>query len=294
MGSASDTILITGINGFTGWHLENHLVGKGYTVAGTSVTASARYHTCDFTRKKQVAEVVQRILPDYVIHLAGISFTEHDKPDDFYAINLFGTLNLLEALVKAQKKPKRVILASSAAVYGPREGVLDETMCPAPVNHYGMSKLAMEHMAATFRSQLDLVLVRPFNYTGPGQPDHFVIPKIVSAYRSDAAVLSLGNIDVVREFNNVRMALEIYEKLLTAGKNPGVVNLCSGKGYCLLDVIRLMEDITGRKMKIETDPALVRKNEIAKLIGSPARLENCIGPFKKYDLRETLAWMYEV
>ncbi|MCB2184498.1 MAG: NAD-dependent epimerase/dehydratase family protein [Desulfobulbaceae bacterium] len=294
MDSVSNTVLITGAGGFTGRHLADHLTVLGYCVIGTTVGKdSGDFIHMDLSDPDEVMQVIDQTAPDYVIHLAGISFTEHGQAEDFYRINLLGTLNLLNVLVKTKKRPHRVVLASSAAVYGPREGVLHEDLCPAPVSHYGTSKLAMEYMSATYRDSLDVINVRPFNYTGPGQPEHFVIPKIVAAYSNDQDEVRLGNIDVVREFNDVRMVTDIYARLLKAEKCQKVINLCSGKGHRLQDVLTSMEEISGRPLKITTDQSFVRKNDIQNLTGSVDRLESCIGTLKRYSLRETLEWMFE-
>ena len=106
--------------------------------------------------------------------LRRVAFVAHGNAEDFYRVNVLGTLNLLQALAKLDRAPERVIIASSANVYGtPDVGMLDESLCPAPVNHYACSKLAMEHMVRPWFSRFPILITRPFNYTGPGQSEAF-------------------------------------------------------------------------------------------------------------------------
>jgi nucleoside-diphosphate-sugar epimerase len=111
-----------------------------------------------------------------------------------YDINFFGTLNILDALVELGQRPAKIVLASSANVYGnPPVEVIDESVCPMPVNHYAISKLAMEFMARTYFDRLNILITRPFNYTGVGQGDNFLIPKIVRHYQEGKTEIELGN-----------------------------------------------------------------------------------------------------
>ena len=213
---------------------------------------------------------------------------------EFYRVNVIGTLNLLEALAETGRLFHRVILASSANVYGrSAQEVNPETICPAPVNHYGCSKLAMEHLAMGFRDRLPLMAVRPFNYTGRGQDANFLVPKIVEHFRKRKDSIELGNIDVRREFNDVRMVCEVYGRLLQADGTSPIVNLCSGLSHRLTDVLELMQEIAGYDIDVQVNPAFVRANELPDLRGDPARLIECIGPLSQYSLRDTLQWMYE-
>ena len=125
----------------------------------------------------------RRIAPDVVVHLAALAFVAEDNPEDFYRVNVLGTVNLLEALAD-DLHPVRILIASSANVYGNTSGGAKRRLsCPAPVNHYAASKLAMEHMVRTWFDRLPIVMTRPFNYTGPGQDERFVVPKIVAHYK---------------------------------------------------------------------------------------------------------------
>lgn len=290
-------IFITGIDGFTGYHLKQLLELSGFEVFGTafSFVNTENIFTCDITQKLQLLAALESCKPDYVIHLAGLSFVGHPVTEDFYRINVIGTQNLLDALLESSLKLKKVILASSATVYG-NQGVdiLDESLCPQPANHYGISKLSMEHMARTYFEKLPLIITRPFNYIGAGQTPAFVIPKIVAHFQQKANTLELGNLQIEREFNDVLYTCEIYKRLLNCDQSGEIVNLCSGRGISLLRVIELMEEISGHHLDVKVNPAFVRKNELHKLIGSVKKLHGFIGDVPQENLKNTLFKMYSV
>src|SRR6266540_6801643 len=200
-------VLITGIDGFTGVYLEDLLQKAGYDVYGLVYPTSRKekHRSCNIADKDDVTAALNTIKPDYIIHLAGISFVQHSDSRQIYDINLFGTLNILKASLDIGFKPKKILLASSANVYGnPSTGMIDESVCPAPVNHYAISKLAMEFKARTYFDRLNILITRPFNYTGVGQETHFLIPKIVKHFKERKEAIELGNLDVVRDFSDVR------------------------------------------------------------------------------------------
>ena len=152
----------------------------------------------------------------------------------------------------------------------------------------------MEHMSATFRDVLPIVIVRPFNYTGPGQPGHFLVPKIVTHFRQHASKIKLGNIDVVREFMDVRVVAEIYHRLLECPNAIGqTVNICSGRGIALREVVAMLEEATGRNIEIVVNPQLVRASEIHRLVGCPRKLEGLIGGVPDLPFTTTLRDMLE-
>jgi nucleoside-diphosphate-sugar epimerase len=154
-----------------------------------------------------------------------------------------------------------------------------------------MSKLAMEHMAWTYLDRLPIVITRPFNYTGPGQAPQFLIPKLVSHFARKAEAIELGNLQVEREFNDVRMVCDAYLALLGHGVAGQVYNVCSGQPYTLQHVIETLEQITGHSMTVKVNPAFVRANELHRLCGSPEKLLACMGHAKPYTLAHTLSWM---
>lgn len=277
-------VLITGLEGFTGQHLGSFLNQAGFEVLGLK---------SDLTDRAAVFAEVAAYSPDYVIHLAGISFAAEADAGLIYRVNVIGSINLLDALCQLDKAVQKVVIASSATVYGNVPGsVLSEALCPKPVSHYGCSKLAMENMAQNYMDKLPLVITRPFNYTGIGHAEHFLIPKIVKAYQERRTEIELGNLDVSREFNDVRDVCQIYHDLLLMSQSGETVNVCSGKTIRLMNVISLMNEIAGYEMQVKVNPAFVRANEIKDLSGDVSQLNDLIQPDFKYGIEDTLRWMY--
>lgn len=291
-------ILVTGANGFTGQHLLERLARDGHELHGLvhdgSETALLRAaHVADLRDLPAVQDVISRLQPDSVVHLAAIAFVAHGDAAELYNTNILGTRNLLQALATAARRPDAVLLASSANVYGNRrEGVLDESLPPEPANDYGITKLTCEMLARLYADRLPIITVRPFNYTGRGQGEQFIIPKIIAHAKARAPVIELGNIDVARDFSDVRAVVDSYARLLdTPAAIGGLFNVCSGKARSLGEVIALVEHLSGQHMDVTVNPAFVRADEVKTLCGSRARLESVIGPLAMPSLRDTLAWM---
>lgn len=280
-------ILVTGAEGFTGRLFAERAIAAGHTVIALQ---------SDLTKREAMQEEVLRIAPDGVVHLAAISFVAHAHDEAFYAVNVVGTTNLLHALSQLPVRPFRVLLASSANIYGnAASSPIAESQAPAPVNHYGMSKLAMELMASTYRDRLKIVITRPFNYTGPGQDPGFLIPKLAMHFAARAPVIALGNLDVEREFNDVQMVCDAYLLLLTHGKPNEAYNICSGKPYALRQIIETFVRMTSHTPRIEINPAFVRASEVHRLCGDPGKLHTLLAEhghtLSEPKLEETLARM---
>jgi nucleoside-diphosphate-sugar epimerase len=277
------TALITGLDGFTGGYLKSELTSNGYNVIGLS---------SDLTDFDAVANEISEINPDTVAHLAGIAFVGHGNANAFYEVNLIGTRNLLAALAQHAPDVSSILLASSANIYGNRaEGILNEDTAPDPINDYAVSKFAMEKMAKLWLDRLPLFIVRPFNYTGVGQDEKFLIPKIVTHFREKKPVIELGNLDVWREFGDVRAVADAYRNLLEQCPAGETLNVCTGQTHSLREVVGICEKITGHNIEIKVNPQFVRANEVRELTGDNSRLKTHIGDWHTPSLDETLSWM---
>jgi nucleoside-diphosphate-sugar epimerase len=297
--------LITGIAGFTGHHLTQDLLARGYRVVGLDQQrgepiggasppgdAAVTVYRCDLLDRAALADAVRRIAPEAVVHLAAISFVAHGDAEAIYRINVAGTRNLLEALSALERKPLAVLLASSANIYGNSAlGPIDESAPPNPANDYAVSKLAMEYMARLWMDRLPIAIARPFNYTGVGQAPRFLLPKIVGHFQRGEKVIELGNIDVERDFSDVRFVSRAYCELLRQARVGQVFNICSGNVYSLKDILRMMAEIAGYEIEVRINPAFVREHEVKRLEGCNRRLFAAIGELPVIPLRETLAWM---
>ncbi|HDR9833716.1 GDP-mannose 4,6-dehydratase [Burkholderia multivorans] len=288
--------LVTGLGGFTGKYLAQSLAAAGYRVFGTAhgaELASPDTYQVDLCDRATLAKVVADVQPDVVAHLAAIAFVAHGDAEAIYRTNVIGTRNLLEALAGLDKRPSAVLLASSANIYGNAAvEIIDESVEPNPANDYAVSKLAMEYMARLWRDKLPIVVARPFNYTGVGQSPQFLLPKIVSHFQRGERVIELGNIDVERDFSDVRRVVDAYRRLLQLAPAGGVFNVCSGRAVSLKSVIAMMEQIAGYSIEVRVNPAFVRANEVRRLQGDGSRLLAAVGELEDIPLENTLRWMF--
>lgn len=294
--SLSKKVFITGIDGFTGKHLEVYLNNHGYEVSGTTIDypRQPNHYQCDLRNYNDIQSLITKINPDYIFHLAAISFTAESDRSLIYDTNVIGTENLLQAIQTQKLNPHKIIIASSASVYGNQEASeLIETMCPEPVNHYGLSKLAMEYNVKTYFDTLNILIVRPFNYTGPGQSSHFLIPKLVKHYKQKQTSIELGNLSVAREFNDIRFVLDAYHQLMLSSINAEIINLCTGRTWTLTSIIDILNELFEYEIKIKTNPIFCRANEIPVLKGSIHKLNSIITPDTSYSITDTLRFMYE-
>jgi len=278
-------ILVTGINGFTGHYVKTALQNSGHEVVGL---------VSDLRDYDALALEIKALNPSAVIHLAAIAFVGHGNANAFYEVNLIGSRNLLEALSQHAPEVKSILLASSANIYGNRsEGSIGEDALPDPANDYAVSKYSMELMGKLWSNTLPITFTRPFNYTGVGQSSDFLIPKIIAHFKAKKSIIELGNLDVWREFNDVRFIADSYVKLIEQTSLPSgqAVNICTGKAYSLREVIALCEEISNHKIELHVNPQFVRENEVRVLKGSKKLLEQTINSNTEYDLKQTLKWM---
>ena len=278
-------LLLTGADGFTGRPFRKHAEAAGFEVIPLRA---------DLTDAEAIGQEVLAAQPDYVVHLAGIAFVGHAREEAFYAVNVLGTTNLLDALARLPMPPAMTLLASSANVYGNcAQSPITEKQPAAPVNHYAMSKLAMEYMARTYMDRLNIVITRPFNYTGPGQDEAFVIPKLAKHYAQRLTSIALGNLHVEREFNDVRSVCAAYLFLLRHGEAGQVYNVCSGRTHSLWEIISDFQRITGHDIQVLVDAAFVRPNEVHRLCGDPGKLDKLRASINQHwdlpPLEDTLA-----
>lgn len=281
--AAARRLLLTGADGFTGRHMQAAAVAAGYSVHALQA---------NLTDSDAVCLEVEAANADVVIHLAAVSAVTHADEFAFYEVNVFGTQNLFVALTRQQHKPTAVLFASSANVYGNcATSPVSELEIPEPINHYALSKLASEGVARMFSDRLPVQTIRPFNYTGVGHDDRFVIPKIVNAYRTRQPILKLGTVSVEREYNDVRFVVDTYLQLVQRGAAGQTYNLCSGVTYSLTEVLKTMNELTGHAPEIELDPTLVRANELQRLCGSAQKLATVTDARVPNTLRDLLRWM---
>ncbi|MCF8233834.1 MAG: GDP-mannose 4,6-dehydratase [Bacteroidales bacterium] len=289
-------ILITGSDGFVGRYLSQQLKFAGHQVSGIDIqNRLPETLEVDLLDKPLLGRILGKIEPDAVIHLAAISHVVLNNNSEIYNANLGGTLNLLNVCTRLKKIP-RLIFISTALVYGavPAEKQpIDEASPLHPINHYAASKAACEMALRTFSAEtgLEYTIVRPFNHTGPGHSEHFVIPKIIQAFKEGRSEISLGNVDVVRDFSDVRDVVRAYLIMVEQFQNGEVFNLASEKGTTIRQVVEMLNKIADRKVKIIQNEEFIRRNEIEMLVGSAEKVNETLGWKPEYRLQDTLEFM---
>lgn len=274
-------VWVTGARGFTGRYVTEALEAVGHEV----VPANA-----DVTDAVAIAAELATVRPDAIVHLAALAFAGSDVIDRFYAVNQLGTFHLLNAAQRVCPGT-HVVLASSAQVYGAdARGLVDEGAPTRPANHYGLSKLATELGAGFFADRLRLAIVRPFNYTGVGQEDRYLLPKIVAHVAARAPVIELGNTWVRRDFGDVRAVADAYVGLLDAGA-VGTFNIGTGQAWSINDVLAILAELSGHRPTVEVNPAFVRANDVPELAADITRLRAALPGWQPRPLAETLEWM---
>ncbi len=305
------TVLVTGVSGFVGPHLARALVASGARVLGLGVEPAPPagvplegWHAADLREPAAVARAVALAKPDAVVHLAGQSSAARsfEDPAGTFETNVTGTRNLLEA-ARAGAPQARLLVVGSSEVYGPQpEGSRAGEETPfAPVSPYAASKAEADRLAevsAQGEQGLDVVRVRAFSHTGPGQSPTFVVPAFaqqiaaIEAGRADA-VLRVGNLEVMRDFSDVRDVVRAYLALLERGVRGVAYNVCRGEGVKLTEVVRRLVALARVAIRVEVDPARLRPADIPWLVGDPARIARDTGWRAEIPLERTLADVLE-
>ncbi len=280
-------VLLTGARGFT---------GVAFTQLAQSLGHSVSPIRADLRDLDALRSAVLAHEPDTVLHLAGVSFPAHAQPEEFTQTHVQGTLNLLDSLSSLHRAPKHIVLASSGTVYGNnQDGDFSESSPTLPMGAYAQSKLAMEEAALNHAAGLSIVIARPFNYTGPGQAEQFLIPKLVSHFARRSHTIELGNLAVEREFNDVQMVCNAYLALLEGAPSRQIFNICTGVGHSLTQILEELSRLTAHTIEVHINPLFVRPNDPARIIGNPQKLKQLFHelemPWPQYSLSDTLGRM---
>lgn len=271
-------VLITGSGGFVGRQLSPHLASAGHEVIGRDLDL-------DVTDADALTRTLEEIAPDALVHLAAVSSVALSArdPDLAFRVNFLGSRAVLEAVSDLAPRA-RVLFVSSGEVYGvggPDAPAFDERAALRPRSPYARSKACADLLAAGYAERgLDVVRVRPFNHSGPGQSEHFVLPSFARQLAEIAAGrreprLRVGNLDSVRDFLDVEDVIRAYGQLLDASVPAGVYNLASGQGRRVGDVLDALIARAGVDVSVEIDPARFRPTD--RGVGDATRLQRATG-----------------
>ena len=296
-------ILITGGTGFVGTHLVQFLKSNTSHIAVLASGGKSKpqpgvhYYEVDIRERDAVRSVVQEVKPDHIYHLAGISSVDDSwsSPRLTYEVNVFGAYNLFDAAMSLPRPP-RILNISTSQVYAPCSSPLSEDSRIQPNNPYAASKAMAELLVVEYRRHTagGIITTRSFNHTGPGQPPNFVLPSIAKQFVEvelglRPPVLDVGNVEVQRDFTDIRDVIRAYSILLEKGKPGEVYNVCSGSAVRLADIIRMFESAAGRKVTLATEESRVRSNDVPLICGDPKKVRETTGWQPQISLPETIA-----
>ena len=287
--------VITGARGFVGPHLAAHLEAEGDEVTGLDFAGPERF---DVTDAAGVRVHLEAAGPEVVYHLAALSHVGESwaDPSTQFRVNAEGTLNVVAAA--AALGIRRVVVIGSSEEYGEVDAdalPVGETAPLRPVTPYGAAKAAAETVALQMgrATDLEVVCVRPFPHTGPGQTDRFLVPalaaRIARAEREGTDTVVMGSRTPMRDLSDVRDVVRAYRLLAIAGRPGLAYNVCSGVSTAVGEIADLLAGASTRPIRFETDPALVRPVEPPPLIGSADRLREHTGWSPEHTLAGTLA-----
>ncbi len=285
---------VTGAGGFVGPYLVKHLREQGDDVTEMDLFGPVEV---DVTDADSVLGAIDAAAPEVVYHLAALSHVGQSwsSPGKSFRVNAEGSLHVLRACVEL--KVPRVVMILSSEVYGdadPEHLPLNETAPLRPVTPYGASKVAADFLAlqAHLADNLDVVRVRPFGHTGPGQSDQFVVPalaaRIANAEHDGVNSIRVGSLTAVRDLSDVRDVVRAYRLLAELGESGEVYNVCSGRGVSIREIADLLLAQATRPISLETDPTLVRAVDAPRMIGDNTRLRATTGWEPEFSLGQTL------
>lgn len=306
-------ILITGISGFAARHFLNYLNEQepGSEVAGifnenipgfdTKLLPSLTItlYKADLLHKEILESIIKDFAPEYILHLAGRSSVADSWKNPAASVmdntNFF--LNIAE-IVRVNNLKCRILSVGSTEEYGnANEGLpLKETDCPEPASPYGVARVLQQKLVAIYANSynVDIVHTRSFNHIGPYQKPDYVIASFAKQIvqqakeQRDQIELKTGDVNVIRDFSDVRDVVRGYYLLFLKGKKGQTYNVCSGQGYVLKDIIALLSEKIGKPVSYQTDEKNFRPSENKTIIGSYEKLKNETGWVPEITIEESI------
>lgn len=306
-------VFITGATGFVGRHLIKALSSSEREIFGSCfpehpehcrIPEEVKLIHLDIRQGEELKRVIKEIRPGYVFHLAAVSNVRRSWEDrkGTMEVNLVGTFNLLEA-VRSEAPQARVLFISSSDVYGvlePTDRPLRESDEVKAVNPYAFSKASGEMLCQFYSlvKEADVVISRSFPHTGPGQSPDFVCSdwafQLARIERGDKEpVIEVGNLEIKRDFSDVRDTVRGYISLVEKGRCGEIYNVCSGRAIPLSWILKTLADFSSKKVDIRTDPAKLRKTDIPVLYGDRTKIKKETGWEPAIPLEETLLQLLE-
>ena len=293
--------LITGANGFVGRYFIEYLQEQEINadILGVDITEKTPldidYKNLDLRDKNSVILLLKEFRPDYIVHLAAMSSVAQSwqEPANCFLNNTSVFLNIADCVKELDIKC-RILSVGSSEEYGIYDEPMQEDFVLHPKSPYSVARLAQEYLSKLYVDNygLDIVMTRSFNHIGPRQNPKFVIPsfveQLVKISQGKQDEMSVGNLDVVRDFLDVRDVVRAYYKILKESENRKVYNVCSGKGVKLSDIISIISKELGINPKIIVDRTKIRPNEIMYVVGDNTRLKSDLNWKPEFILEDTI------
>lgn len=297
-------ILVTGASGFVGGYLVRLLLEHKHEVVTLSVNnpdafqgLPVRNYEVDILNYETVEKSMNAEIPDAVMHLAAISNVplSWSRPELTVDVNVKGTLNVLEALMKVNPKATFLNIGSSdeyglSAKLG--KPLAEDTLCQ-PQNPYSISKLCAEQMALQLgkKNQVKVIQVRAFNHFGPGQAKGFVTTDFASQIADiekgkQEPVIKVGDLSAYRDFSFVADVVNAYVMLLENNVASGVYNVCSGKAISIQEILDTLVLLSTKDIKVEVDANKLRPSEVSFFVGDNTKLKAATGWIPQYDFKQ--------
>lgn len=299
-------VLIFGVGGFVGSYLSREFLDNRYVVYGSDkiqgsmLPKSVAFIPADLMDTDKVEEIFRKIEPDIVINLAGISSVgaSWNIPQTTMMVNVVGALNILEAARKNEKRPK-IMFVGSSEEYVVSDLPMSENTPLNASNPYGISKVTQERFAKLFREQygMKIYCVRPFNHTGVGQRDTFVLPsfckQVAEVEKSGkSGKISVGNLTVKRDFSHVKDIVRAYRMILESDDCDIVYNVGSGNAYSLESMLQYIIGLSSQKIEIEIDESRFRPTDQPLICCDYSLINNKLGWKPEYSVFNALSEMF--
>jgi GDP-4-dehydro-6-deoxy-D-mannose reductase len=294
--------LVTGAAGFAGGHLLDLLAADQVAVVGwhrpgghaPREVPDVRWQGVDLLDRDAVRAAIRSIRPGVVYHCAGAAHVGQswDTTAATLRVNVLGTHHLVEAL-RDEAPDARVLVTSSALVYGPSDRAIDEQHALIPGSPYGLSKLAQELVAVGNGDAPHAYIARPFNHFGPRQDASFVsaafarqIAEIEAGLRP--AELAVGNLEARRDLTDVRDTVRAYRAIVEHGVPGRPYNVCSGAAIAVHGVLDMLLSLARTPVRVMRDPARYRPNDTPLVLGDATRISRELGWTPRVPLEQTL------
>ncbi len=302
-------VLITGISGFAGSHLAEYALSKEAEVHGTTRWRSKlenlqeikdviTLHECDINDSFAFRDIIKKVKPDYIFHLAAQSFVKASWTEPYQTLhtNIIGELNLFEAVRSISNYKPRILIAGSSEEYGHTDVELTEDSPLRPLSPYGVSKVAQDLLGFQyFKSYgMHIIRTRGFNHTGPRRGEVFVCSTFakqiaeIEKDKSKLPIIKVGNLDAERDFTDVRDMVKGYWLALEKGEPGEVYNICSGKSIPIKNILRKLLSLSKREIKIRNDPERMRPSDLKVLVGNNTKFTEKTGWKPSINIDQTL------